>query len=258
MPKIYKFKDISDKFTIKKKDIPDVRNALAIVGRTGFGKSTILANLLLLDEYYKNDYDPKNIFIFSGSLEGDIKLKTIIDTLEIPQSNLFDSWSEEVGHTIYNMLVDEFNIAIDEKKKPMHSLWILDDLGFTNLLKVANKKNSILDKLMSNSRKYNMSIWLLLQKWSTLNTNARENLTGAILGNCSNKQLELIETDLNYITSNKKNPKKLFHSLFRRNTQDRDFLVVDFSKKNIYRNKEFKPICMCEDDSNKCGGIKQK
>jgi ABC-type dipeptide/oligopeptide/nickel transport system ATPase component len=258
MPKIYKFKDISDKFVIKKKEIPDVRNALAIVGKSGCGKSTLLANLLLLEEYYKNDYDPKNIFIFSGSLEGDLKLKKIIETLEIPSSNLFDKWNEETGHTIYDMLVDEFNEALDEKKKPVQSLWILDDLGFTNLLKVNNKKNSILDKIFSNGRKYNFSVWVLVQKWSQLNTTARENLTGAILYNCSNKQLDLIESDLNYIQSSNQNPKKLFHSLFRKNTKDRDFLVIDFSKKNIYRNKEFKNICMCEKDLNECGGIKQK
>ena len=32
-----------------------------------------------------------------------------------------------------------------------------------------------------------------------------------------------------------------------------DFMVIDLSKKDIYRDKDFEPICVCNDGTNKCG-----
>ena len=253
MPKVYKLKDKSDSYVIKKDQVFDCPNRLIMIGKSGSGKSSLLGNLLLRDDFFKNDYEPQNIYIFSGSLDGDIKLKTIVETLQIPESNLFDSWDENMASEIYDLMVDEFNESVDNKKIPKNSLFILDDLSYTNVLK-SNKKNSIIDKLYCNGRKFNISVWTTSQKFSSINTQCRENISGAILFGCSNKQLDLIEQDMNYL-----NNKKEFYDLYRKNTVKRnDFLVIDYSKDNIYRNMEFKSICMCKDGSNKCGGIIQK
>ena len=157
MPKVFKMKDISDNFTIKKDDIPSLPMRMLAIGRTGCGKSSIaLGNLLLRDEFYRKDFLPENIFIFSGSLSGDIKLRTIIDNLDIPSSNLFDTYDQESANDIYDMLVENFNEKINDKMKPEHSLIIFDDLGFTNLQKT-NKKNNILDKILCNGRNFLIS-----------------------------------------------------------------------------------------------------
>lgn len=69
--KILKMKDKSDNFTIKKEHTFSLPMRLLAIGRTGCGKSsTALGNLLLRKEFYRNDFKPENIYIFSGSLKG--------------------------------------------------------------------------------------------------------------------------------------------------------------------------------------------
>jgi hypothetical protein len=58
---------------------------------------------------------------------------------------------------------------------------------------------------------YDLSIITTSQKYSDLLTSSRENANGAIFFNCSNKQLELIEADHNYLGS-----KKEFMNMFRK------------------------------------------
>ena len=191
MPKVFKMKDISDNFTIKKDDIPSLPMRMLAIGRTGCGKSSIaLGNLLLRDEFYRKDFLPENIFIFSGSLSGDIKLRTIIDNLDIPSSNLFDTYDQEAANDIYDILVQNFNEKVNDKMKPEHSLIIFDDLGYTNLQKT-NKKNNILDKILCNGRKFLISTITLNQKLTQLNTNAREQCSAVMLWKSTKKQVDL-------------------------------------------------------------------
>jgi len=259
MPKCLKMRDKSDKFTIIKKDIPSLPMRILAIGRTGSGMSNVaLGNLLLRDEFYRQDFIPENIFVFSGSLKGDMKLQTIIQELDIPKENLFDSFDEEEAHNIYNDAVDNFKDSVAEGEKPEHVLFIFDDLGFTNLQN-KNKKNSVLDKIFSNGRKYLISIITLNQRMTQLSTNAREQASALILWSSTNKQLELVEADFNYMGG--KNPKKRFLNMVKKYTQTdnpHDFMVFDLGKKEMYRDKDFQPICICEDDSNKCGGSKKQ
>jgi len=250
MVKILKMMDKSDSFTIKKTDTFSLPMRLLAIGRTGCGKSsTALGNLLLRDEFYRNDFKPENIYIFSGSLDGDLKLQTIIDQLEIPASNLFGTFDEEIAHFLYDNAVAMFKEAIDQKRKPDHYLFVFDDLGFTNLQN-KNKKNSVLDKIFSNGRKYLISIITLNQRMTQLSTNAREQASGLMLWSSTNKQLDLVEQDFNYMDS-----KKQFLTMVKRHTQGvHDFILIDLGKEQIYRNKEFRSICTCSDGSNKCGG----
>ena len=238
MPKVFKMKDISDNFTIKKDDIPSLPMRMLAIGRTGCGKSSIaLGNLLLRDEFYRKDFLPENIFIFSGSLSGDIKLRTIIDNLDIPSSNLFDTYDQESANDIYDILVQNFNEKINDKMKPEHSLIIFDDLGYTNLQKT-NKKNNILDKILCNGRKYIISTITLNQKLTQLNTNAREQCSAVLLWKSTKKQQDLAESSFNYLSN-----RNAFFELVRKNTiGQHDFLVMDFQKPEIYRDMEFKPI----------------
>ena len=238
MPKVFKMKDISDNFTIKKNDIPSLPMRMLAIGRTGCGKSSIaLGNLLLRDEFYRKDFLPENIFIFSGSLSGDIKLRTIIDNLDIPSSNLFDTYDQEAAHDIYDMLVENFNEKINDKLKPEHSLIIFDDLGYTNLQKT-NKKNNILDKILCNGRKFLISTITLNQKLTQLNTNAREQCSAVMLWKSTKKQVDLAESTFNYLDN-----RNAFFELVRKNTiGQHDFIVMDFQKPEIYRDMNFNPI----------------
>jgi hypothetical protein len=250
--KIYKMNDKSDNFTIKKEHTFNLPMRMLMIGGSGCGKTGNLGNLLLRSDFYRDDFKPENIYIFSGSLAGggDLKLMTIIETLEIPPSNLFFEFDEESAHLIYDQAVKNYNEAISEKRTPEHVLFVFDDLGYTNLQN-KNKKNSILDKITSNGRKFLISIISLNQRITQLNTNAREQASGIILWSTTNKQLQLIEQDFNYLPS-----KKQFLDMVHKHTSNskHDFIVMNLGKKNKYFNKEFRPICNCKNGSNKCGG----
>jgi len=240
MPKIHRMKDKTDKYTIQKDKIFNLPMRLLIIGQTGMGKSSILGNLLLKKEFYRGDFKPENIFIFSGSLSGDQKLKTMVNELDIPESNLFEEYDNEIGHMIYDELVEDYNEAIDDNRKPNHSLIIFDDLGFTNLQK-GKKNNDILNKILCNGRKYLISTITLNQKLTQLSTTTREQCSGCILGKSSNKQLELISDDFNYLRGPKN--KQRFLEMVKSNTKEKhDFIVFNFSNKNIYQDNEFNDI----------------
>ena len=66
-----------------------------------------------------------------------------------------------------------------------------------------------------------------------------------ILNNCSNKQIELIEADVNFTKS-----KKYFMELFRELTKDKfSTFIVNFSNDTIYQDSNFENICICKDNS---------
>ena len=98
-----------------------------------------------------------------------------------------------------------------------------------------------MDKLMSNGRKYLISIITLNQRITQLSSNAREQASALMLWKSTNRQLELVEQYFNYMTG--KNAKRKFFDMIKDHTEDiHDFIVFDLGKKDIYRDSEFKPI----------------
>lgn len=249
--KIYKMKDNTDSYTIKKNKLFDLPMRLLLIGKSGNGKSSFLGNLLLRKDMYRDNYKSENIFLFSGSLNGDAKISTIRSELDIPEENLFDRYNDDEINIVYDMLVDNYNQAIAMKEKPEHTLIIFDDLSYTNKMKTS-KKESALDRLMCNGRKFLISTLVTAQKYSQLNTTARENCSGMILNKCSNKQIELIEADVNFMDSKRK-----FMELFKTIT-DKKFstFIVNFSNETIYQDSNFDNICICKNNKNECGGKK--
>ena len=248
--KILKMRDKSDSFTVHKEHSFSLPMRVLAIGRAGCGKPpTALGNLLLRKEFYRNDFDPENIYIFSGSLKGDLKLQTIVAELDIPAMNLFDSFNEGIAHIIYDDAAQNFKEAVAEKRKPDHILHVLDDLGWANLQN-KNKKSSVIDKIVSNGRKYLVSFISLNQRLTQVSTNVREQASGLMLWSSASKQLELVESSLNYLGA-----KKQLLAMVKKHTQKcHDFIVIDLGKEKMYRNKEFRPICTCSDGTNKCGG----
>jgi hypothetical protein len=242
MPKtlsIYKVKDEAETYYTKKDLIFDVPFRLLIVGKSQLsGKSNILVNLLLRDEFYNKDFDGSNIFLVSPSITNDEKLKKIIKVKEIPDENLFLEYDEDVLKQLYQMLQDEYEEAKEAGEKPQNKLIIFDDMSYNGALK--SKQHGIINKIMSNGRHINLSCVQTSQKYSDLLTSSRENANGAIFFNCSNKQLELIEADHNYLGS-----KKEFINMFRNVMNEKhSFLVVNYTnpKEQRYLDKNFDVI----------------
>lgn len=242
MPKtleIYKVKDEAETYYTKKDLIFDVPMRLLIVGKSQLsGKSNILVNLLLRNEFYMNDYIGENIFIVSPSITNDDKLKKLIKVKDIPEENLFIEYDEDVLKELYKVLQDEYEEAKANKDKPQNKLIIFDDMSYAGALKA--KQHGIINKMFSNGRHINLSIITTAQKYSDLLTSSRENCNGAIFFNCSNKQLELIEADHNYLGS-----KKEFMNMFRKVMDEKhSFLVVNYTnpKEQRYLDKNFDVI----------------
>ena len=138
MVKVHRMKDSTDKFTTEKKDIPSLPMRLILVSKSGGGKTSVLGNLLLKKEFYRDDFPAENIFIFTGSF-GDPKINIMTSQLDIPKENIIDGYDEQQASIFYDMMVEEFKEAVSLGKRPKNSLFIFDDLSYTNLLRIIKK-----------------------------------------------------------------------------------------------------------------------
>ena len=235
--KSYKMIDSTDNFTTKKDRLFDMPFRLIMVGKTSDSKSTTLARMLLDKNFYRDDFEPENIFIFSGSFKGDAKLNIIKRELDIPDHNMIDGYDENHLEVLYETLVDEYNEKIEDGEtdpKKLNSLFIFDDLAYTGCMK-ANGKGDMLAKIFMNGRKYLISCIVISQKYSSVGTVLRENASGLILSRCSNKQLELVEADHNYLES-----KKQFIQLYKKTTnKPYSKFIINFSHPTLYQNQDY-------------------
>ena len=95
-----------------------------------------------------------------------------------------------------------------------------------------------MDRILCNGRKFLISTITLNQRITQLSTNAREQCSAVLLWKSTNKQLETSEATFNYLTD-----KKRYYEMIRENTMGpHDFIVMDFGKKDIYRDMNFNPI----------------
>ncbi len=236
--KILKMKDKSDNSVIKfKSNIFNLPMRLGVVGNSGSGKSSIAFQLLIdpLKQFYSGIFEGSNIFIFSGSTKSDNKLKSLISCLEVPKTNIFNEYSDDLINIIYDEIEEE-NSQI--KGKIPHTLFLFDDLSFD--YNIRSKKNNGLGRLFLNGRKNNISTIFISQKYNQIPPQVRVNLTGLILFNMPTSELEAVERDHNFLTS-----KKSFYQMFRNNIKERhDALVINYSNsfKDLYLDKNFERI----------------
>jgi hypothetical protein len=238
MPKhleIYKVIDKADSYYTKKDLIFDLPLRIGIIGASQrSGKSSIIVNLVCRDEFYNKDFKGENIYIISPSIENDLKLKKMIEVKDIPDHNLFTEYDEGVLEELYNMLAEDYKNSVESGEVPTNKLIIFDDMSYSGALK--NKTHGIISKLFCNGRHILVSTLLTSQKYSDLLTTCRENLNGAILFSCSNKQLDLIEQDHNFLKN-----KKMFNDMFRDATKEKhSFFVVNYTNgEDLYQDSNF-------------------
>jgi len=239
--KVLAMKDPINKFKIKKKFIGDLPMRAVILGNSGSGKTSLLSLMVIdpLDQFYGKDFDGDNIYIFSGSLKTDSKIENLIKVKDIPDENVFDDYYDEELGLIYELIEDNIKMSKEEGEKPPHSLIILDDLTFNS--KVSAKKNNNIKKVYLNGRKNLISIICVSQSYTTgLQPAIRENTNLLICYNMSQRQLERVENDHNYLDS-----KKSFYDMFRaRVLEKHDFMVINHTNKfrEMYLDKDFNII----------------
>tara|TARA_R110000824_G_scaffold42883_1_gene125632 strand:- start:623 stop:1387 length:765 start_codon:yes stop_codon:yes gene_type:complete len=234
--RILRMKDKTDKSVIKKSKIFDVPMRLGIVGGTGSGKTNIIGMLLAdpLKQFYRDVWAGEDIYIFSGSAKTDNKMHSIIKALDIPSSNIFNDYDDDVVNIIYEEIEDRIADIKGNKKNP-HHLFIFDDLSFSHSIR--SKRNNALGRLFLNGRKNNCSVWYIAQKYNQILPAVRVNLSGLILFNVPTSELEMVEKDHNFLANRKE-----FYKMFRDNVKEKhDFLVVNYSNNfdEMYLDKNF-------------------
>ncbi len=235
---ILKVRDKSDSYYIDVPGLPNINFKIAIIGASQrSGKTTVILNFLLREKYYKKYFDGEDIFLISNN-QLDNKLKILAAEKEIPRSNM-SQYDEDVLEVIYEDLEEDFLAAEEMKEKPSPKLMVFDDVAYSGRLK--DKTAGIVSKIAMNGRHAMISSIFTSQKYSLLSTGLRTNLSAAILFSTNNKELELIESDLNFLDS-----KQEFFKLFRRATsKPNSFLVVDLNAPNNemrYLDSNFKSL----------------
>ena len=233
---ILKVKDKTDSYYTHLKDIFDIPFRLIIVGRSFLsGKSTVILNLLLRDNFYKDHFkDGEDIYIISNN-KMDNKMRILKTEKDIDPSH-FMEFSEENLEMIYEEVEEKVLAAVADGKKPPNSIVIVDDCAQA----LKEKMNGTLSRIATQGRHINMSLIVTSQKWSLLPTVLRCNASGAILFGNSAKEVDAMADDLNYLDS-----KKEFVKMFRKATSGKNqFMAVSFSNDDIYMDSEFKPIVM--------------
>jgi len=238
--KILKMRDSSESYYTKKDIIADLPFRMCIIGKSQLsGKTNFSAFILLSPSWYLNDFDGEDIFIISGSVKTDKKLQTLIEEKDIPPSNIYEEFDEEILEATYEMIEEEYNEAVNNNKKPKNYLWYLDDMSYKGDLKSSNF--GIINKAFSNGRHINLSILLTSQKWTDILSSARENMSMGVFFNCSDRQLDNIIETVNYTTDNKKLFKKQFRIACKKK---HSFFIVNFTNDfdEMYLDSDFKPI----------------
>ena len=224
---ILKVKDDAEKYYTKKKQIFDIPMKLAIIGASQrSGKTNWIINALGRDKLYGKDFKADNIYIFSPSLTSN-KWIRFIEAKEIPPENLFTELNEGELEELYEDVEDEYNEAVDNKKKPANKIVIFDDLG-------------VLDALVMNGRHYNLSTYFLVQSYKQLSPDVRSNLSGLVVFNLSTRELESVIHEHNYLESS-----KAFMKLFRRTTKKKHSnFIINYSNtpENLYMDMNFMPL----------------
>lgn len=239
--------DNATNYRVRKEGSFDLPLRLLIVGKSQMsGKSNLIGNLLLrpINEtdddgklFYKNEF--QQIYVVNPSIDIDSKWSAIVEGRQIPECNIYRKYDEEELNLLYDKLERQFHEAIEEGKTPPHVLLILDDCAFSGALK--DKMAGILAKIACNGRHILLSLIVTAQKYSQIHTVIRENCTGAIFFEGTNKQTDLIYEDFGIMSRGE------FDKMYREATKERhSFMVVNFSNpiEHRFQNAGFEPIKM--------------
>lgn len=239
-------KDNASSYVVKKEQTFDLPFKLLLIGKSLIaGKSTAILNLLLrpyddTDEqgknFYKDNFEGKNIYIVNPSLLLDDKYASLIKAKRIPSGNIYTEYDEDEMMALYDRIREQYDEEA-QRGKIEPKLIILDDCAHSGSLK--DKQYGFISRVAANGRHLGISLLVTSQKYSAVNVMLRENATGLILWECSNKQLDLIAEDHCNIN------RKQFDKMFRDATsQKHSFFVINYSKpiEERFMDSKFEPI----------------
>jgi hypothetical protein len=214
----------------------DIPFRVCLIAKSGVGKTNLIVNMFCQDNknFYKNDFEGDDVYIFSPSIKTDHKLKVLIEQMDIPPSNLFMSLDMDMLEAVYELIKEDYEEAIKEKEKPKNTLIIIDDC--MDSLK-SGGKNGILDKMAANARHQNCSFIITSQFYTKIPPCVRANANGMVIFETSDKILETICEEHSHISH--KQFKQKFKNLT--NHSKHSFLMINYTnkKKERYLNDNF-------------------
>ena len=237
MPKIYRMRDKSDKFTVDKGLLPDLSFRMLLIMRTRGGKTNLIANLLLRDEFNNRDFRGEDIHIFSP-VTNDSKMETVIEEKLVPDENIHHELDNEALGDLYEQLVEDFRESVQDETRPRNKLIVMDDISYSGALRKGHY--NMVNKVFMNGRKHSISILVCSQFYNHISPAMRSQASCIIVGNQSDRQLENVVDDNNYLES-----KRAFRKMFREEVVEKhDFLVICYSnsRRDMYLDSDFEVI----------------
>jgi len=188
-------------------NLPELPCIMTIIAPTKSGKTNLLTNLILRDEFYKDVHD--NVTIMSNTIEQDVTGRFLKQSCDC-----YTGYSDEVlGGLIQQQK------SFDDDDRPFIGLIFDDILGSV-------KRNSYLNSLVTRSRHFGVGLLAIsVQSFKALGPVIRNNTNAFICLNLQNmSELEKISLEYNGMFGGDEKFKKIYHKA----TEDRyDFLYLD-------------------------------
>jgi hypothetical protein len=193
------------------------------IGRSGSGKSNVIANMLTKKEFMKDFFD--EIYLFSPTAKSD----DLVEHLKLKDENIIENLNEEAVNKL-NEIVDTNtekikNDGISKTSKNSKILIICDDCISERVF----IKSNILSRLATAGRHALISTIICSQSYTKVPRVIRLQSQGLIIFPSSNDEIELLCEDLCPAGMSKKN----FLELIKFATDERySFLFVNHHSKN--------------------------
>ena len=189
-------------------NLPFLPCIMCLVMPTASGKSTILTNLILRDDFYKNSLD--NVTIMSNTIEQDSTSRYLRQAC--------DCYTGYDDH-ILGGIIEQQKKFEDEEDRPFIGLVFDDILGSV-------KRSSYLNSLVTRSRHYGVGLLAIsVQSFKAVGPTIRNNTNAFICGNLQNmSEMDKISQEFSGMVGGDKK----FRQIYAKATEEKyGFLYLD-------------------------------
>jgi len=201
-------------------NLPELPCIMCLVMPTKSGKSTILSNLLLRDDFYKGSMD--NVTIMSNTIDQDVTSRYL--------RKACDCYTGYDDNILANLIEQQKQFS--DEDRPFIGLVFDDILGSV-------KRNSYLNHLVTRSRHYGVGLLAVsVQSFKSVSPTIRNNTNAFICGNLQNmSELTKISDEMSGMFGGDEKFRKIYH---KATEQRYDFLFLDLQNNpaRAFRNFE--------------------
>lgn len=209
-------------------NLPNLPCIMVLVMPTASGKSTILSNLLLREDFYKDAHD--NITIFSNTIEQDVTSRFLCKACDT-----YTGYDDNVLASIIKQ-----QKSFKDEDRPFIGLIFDDIMGSV-------KRNSYLNNLVTRSRHYGVGLLAVsLQSFKGIVPTVRNNCNAFICGNLQNMgELDKISQEYSGMYGGDEK----FRKIYAEATKERyDFLYLDLQSNPARAFRNFETLLATRDE----------